>query len=155
MTRILLIAILLIASHCYAQKETKQINHRSPVYVSDWGMMTMMATDSFWIKAQAQIVSQIGSNEFNAVKTHFSYLQVPREMSFALPENLKNKCGFYRNMTRLNMEKIAAFTDYEKGKYMEKYVIMRVPYKGNEEWNKNVKWDTVYFVIHEEATDSA
>ena len=123
------------------------------VRVKDWGIMKILLLDEIWKNAEAEIVSQIGTSEFDSVKKKYDYRSVPPAMSIATAENRRNKQKYFEKLSELKLYKIASFSERAKGKEWGRLAILEVPYKGNEEWDVNVKWDTVYFIVPELAIE--
>jgi len=138
----------------YNQVTNPPATEKNPqVNVKDWGKVAMMIGDEIWNNAEGEIVSQIGTEEFAAVKKHYDYRSIPSAMSLANADNRKNVDKFYQKLSTLKIFKVATFNSVSGGKNWGKSVILKVPYEGNQEWDKNVKWDSLYIVINEEAVE--
>lgn len=153
----LFLAILLVSCSRYNQVSNLPANEKiekiPQVCVKDWGKMKMMIGEEIWNNAESEIVSQIGFDEYAVVKKNYDYRSIPSAMSLSSAENRKNVSTFYQKLSMLKLYKVATFTSSSGGKNWGKSVILKVPYDGNQDWDKNVKWDSVYFIINEDAIE--
>ena len=146
--------IILISCTRFSQVSNfPPIEINSPVHVKDWGKMKMMIGNDIWNNAENEIISQIGKDEYTVVKKKYDYKSLPLEMSLFNLENRKNVTKYYEKLSNLKLFRIAGFAVNSNGKDLGRNAILKVPYKGNEKWDMNVKWDSVYFVINEEAIE--
>ncbi|MCS3795954.1 hypothetical protein [Niastella sp. OAS944] len=151
----LFIAMLFMSCSAYNQVSNAPATEKNPqVNVKDWGKMKMMVGEEIWNNAAGEIVSQIGAEEFAAVKKHYDYKSIPAAMSLASENNRKNVDKFYQRLSALKIFKVATFNSVSNGKNWGKSVILKVPYEGNQEWDKNIKWDSVYIIINEEEVEN-
>lgn len=154
---LILLLFLLFASYSYSQTgyNNKKINENWPlIKVKDWGQMSMTIVDEIWNNSEREIITQIGKVEYRKVRENYSWQSIPAEMSNFAGGKKKDKNTYHEKMNKLKvMYKIATYTSSFQGKDWGKYVILKVPYAGNEDWDTNVKWDVVYFIFTEGAVE--
>lgn len=148
----LLLPILLIKVLCTAQTQAREY---PLVQVTDWKSRGYLFSDidDFLSTSQDTIIRNIGIEEFKKIK-QFCNIQ-------AWPEALRPRTDFYKDtaarrvffekMDKLKMYKIASCQNLSHGRDHGRCVILRVPYKSNESWDLNAKWDTVYFILDEKS----
>ncbi len=117
------------------------------VTVTDWQVMSMRMGPEVWANGKTEIVSQIGEAEFEAVKNNNDHRTIPPAMSAATKENRRNNPEYFKKLDRLHLYKIASFMHRSNGQDWGRMSILKAPYKGNEGWDAEVKWDSVYFIL--------
>ena len=93
---------------------------------------------------------------FNNVFTTFQTLNwknIPEQMSIWNSNKKTDTSVLYPRLSKLNLYKIATFRHVFQNEDWGNYVILRVPYIGNEKWDPTAKWDTVYFIVKAEAVE--
>jgi hypothetical protein len=138
---------------------------RPLVKVLDWQTRSWITFDDFFERSKQQIISQIGTYEFELVKQYAQHWRWPDSFKFS-SKQYKNKAEkklhhlqdsldrklYDSLLNRLKMYKIAVFDNLlDDGKTVRKYAILRVPFSTNREWDKETKWDTVYFILRDDA----
>ncbi|SRR5258706_4414287 len=146
----LIISLLVVFNSCYAQKE---INAKYPlVHVKDWRQKSFMVTEDFWNSTKADIVKQIGEENFEKVKTFSTNKNVPVQLLQWDGHKKVDLDEYCKRLSSLKVYRVAEFNEIWKDKDWGKYMILSVP---NQElyWDKTAKWDTVYFIIKADAVE--
>ena len=117
-----------------------------PVTVTNWGSLALyLLTNTYFSETKDSIIAQIGPEEFGKMERSCSIAGWPE--GFYSSDDDK---GQDEKMNRLKMYKIAAYTHIFNGTVFDRYVIVRVPYSENKEWNKTVSWEgNLYFMLKE------
>ncbi|SIO03200.1 hypothetical protein [Chitinophaga niabensis] len=118
------------------------------VRITDWTRKVAMFANGYWDNKWAdEVIRQIGADEFDKVKMAAGKQIVPKEMRTIKSIVLKDTAGLFKHLNELNMYKIATYSSVgSTGKVFE-MAILKVPYRGNEDWDANAKWDVLYFFI--------
>jgi hypothetical protein len=125
------------------------------VKVTDYGRLMFLLPEEYWENKAAQIERQIGVHEFEMVKKYSHRDNIPCEMQiFCEDKNgnpKKSLDSLKKKQSRLKVYHIATYTHIDNfGNNKGEYCILRVPYLENKNWDTNVTWDTVYFIIRKD-----
>ena len=86
------------------------------------------------------VVKQVGSDNMTHLRVFYGKPDYPKMF---YDSAYKNKKEYNKSLSKLKAYQVARFAKYdEQTKKTEKYVILRIPYKGNEDWASAAKWDT-------------
>lgn len=152
--RKIVLMLLLVTAGCYsyAQNSLEAKKKKDKVYITNWGRKLFGLLPGFWEGVWVNdIQKQVGELEFQKIKelTLKGRIPAPPEMSVLINNGtgIADTAVLYKNLSRLNMYRIASFTQINtKGTRFE-MAILTVPYEENKDWDKNVKWDSLYFFI--------
>ncbi|MEO7924516.1 MAG: hypothetical protein ABIR30_12620 [Chitinophagaceae bacterium] len=145
----LFLAVLLYASLPVFSQGGTSVNAQRAI-VTHWGSRAIiLLSDNYFLETKDSIIAQIGQEEFDNMKNKCSKNGWPDGLySSDLSEEEDRK--FDSLLNNLKMYSIASYTHIYYGTRFDRYVILRVPYEENKEWNANVKWDwNVYFLLKE------
>ena len=119
------------------------------VSVQNWGKKAMFLPENFWSENKSQeIINQIGAKEFQKVKTYSDSKNIPCEFLIFCGVKKREPEELYAELDRLHVYELATFKQYNSSwEYKGVYSVLSVPYNENENWNKGVRWDTIYFII--------
>ena len=140
--------ILFISMLASAQVTSRSVNEDPYVKVKNWGEKLFLFPPNYWENKYEEIVAQIGADEFEKVKKFSYYQNIPSQMTIFDGRKIVDTVTLYKKFDQLKVQHIATFTHFTRaGINRGKFAILRVPYKGNANWDTAAKWDTVYFVI--------
>lgn len=150
MKNIFSIALIILCFNLNTQGQ-KKYEQPTQVIITDWNEIGLFLNPQVYIENKDSIVSQIGDVEFEKLKEFGNNGGWPDSIAYDFK---KRKDSLYMKhyrdqLSRLKMFKIASYIQVLNGQKHERHAIIRVPYNKNTNWNKNVKWDTIYFVIKE------
>jgi len=120
------------------------------VKVKDWGSRALMLlSDNYFSATQDSVIFQVGQQEFDELKSRCSANGWPRGLYVSgLTE--EEDATFDQKLNGLKMYQIASYTHIYNGKTFDRYVILRVPYEENKNWDTEVKWTgNIYFLLKE------
>jgi len=85
---------------------------------------------------------------------NYDWKSIPSQMTIFDGNERKDIKQLNKKLDSLKIVyKIASFTHFPKGLEPRRYIILKVPYKGNEDWDRSAKWDTVYFILRAESLE--
>jgi hypothetical protein len=123
------------------------------VSVTDWNAIGLLFVPEFFEQNRDTLVRQIGAQEFEKVIKFGNILGWPRSMQYK-PGQQKDTIAqklYFERLSRLKMYKVASWQQHYNNQQTYRYALLRVPYVVNIAWDKDSKWDTVYFIIKESA----
>lgn len=122
-----------------------------PVKVTNWQERVLMINDSVMEQIKDSITSIIGEAEYEKFKANSTAFKWPTAIGGKMWRRADSLLRREHNekLGRLHVYQIASYQHVWEGVTRIKYAILRVPYKGNEDWDKEVKWDTIYFMVDE------
>ncbi|PZR07779.1 MAG: hypothetical protein DI539_23310 [Flavobacterium psychrophilum] len=123
------------------------------VSVTDWNAIGLLFVPEFFEQNRDTLVQQIGEQEFEKVKKSGNLLGWPRSMQYK-PGQQKDTAAqkhYFERLSKLKVYKVASWQQYYNNQKTYRYALLRVPYAVNINWDKDSKWDTVYFIIKESA----
>jgi hypothetical protein len=123
------------------------------VSVTDWNAIGLLFVPEFFEQNRDTLVRQIGEREFEKVLKFGNILGWPRSMQYK-PGQQKDTTAqqdYFERLSRLKMYKVASWQQYYNNQKTFRYALLRVPYAVNINWDKDSKWDTVYFIVKENA----
>jgi hypothetical protein len=141
---------IIVQTGCKVQSQQARLKVKekdSQVRITNWHRITVMFDENFWEKSRDEIVKQIGESEFEKVKANSGFSGVPSEMSLYDGRKRRDTSELYPKLAQLNLYHIATIPN--TGSKGGNFAILRCPYAENKNWDVAVKWDTVYFVLHE------
>jgi hypothetical protein len=139
-----------LSYNCLGQDQSPDSNH-TPVIVTEWNKKSFLFAEEFWNGKKEEIERQMGEGGLERLKKYSHYKNIPESMVIFSGGRKKNSDEFYSKLGQLkNLQMIAVFRHVFQGNDFGNYVVIQVPYKGNENWEPGVKWDTVYFIFKEE-----
>ncbi|UEG49376.1 hypothetical protein LK994_12110 [Ferruginibacter lapsinanis] len=119
---------------------------KKQVKVTNWGSRAIYIMGGYFKETKDEIVSQTGEALFEEIENKCSSAAWPA----ALNDMDSEDSIVTAKMNRLKLYRIATYQHKFNGNVFDKYVILEVPYVGNEDWDANVKWEgSVYFIIKE------
>jgi hypothetical protein len=150
--RILLFSYFFFMSIVAFSQKDSALKKGRKVQITDWKKVAYVVVDDFWKSTKDQIIKQVGKDEFEKIKT-FSGRNVPCAMQIFCEDKdgspKKNIDSLANKQSKLTVFKIADFIyTNERGKQFG-YSVLRVPYENNKDWDPNVNWDTVYFLVRD------
>lgn len=150
-TTILIATILLGARVCTAQHTQPQTGKESSV--TDWHAMGLLFVPEFFEQNKDSLIRQIGAHEFGKVMQFGNTLKWPKGIRYTpgLSKDTVAEKQYHQNLNRLKIYKIASWQQYYNNQKTHRYALLRVPYADNIHWDKDSKWDTIYFIIKESA----
>jgi hypothetical protein len=148
MKSLLLGCILLMGMAATAQKAPPKTKVKGElVKVKEWGGLSLYIMETFFNETKADIIAQIGEEEFNIMKGKCTEKGWPEGFYNSDNEEERNTLKLYR---------IAAYTHKFNGKTFRQYAILRIPYDENKGWKPHVKWEgNLYFLVPNEAVTTA
>lgn len=151
MKKSLFIFLIIISQWLHGQ--TGYLNSKPiKVDVVDWGSLSIWIGNDFFNATRDSIVAQIGDEEFEWMKDHCTSRNWPKGMYDSSLDEEEDK-KHMEKLNRLKKYKIASFQHIYNGMIFERYVILRVPYEDNKDWDPLVKWErSVYFLLNESDT---
>jgi len=112
----------------------------------------MTITDEVWNNIKAQFISQIGERGYEEVRKNYDWKSIPSQMTIFDGNKRKDLAQLNKKLDSLKVVyKIASFVHMLNGNEPRHYVVLMIPYKGNEDWDRSAKWDTVYFILKAES----
>lgn len=145
------LSFLVISVLVLAQSSEKKESLAIPVRITNWGDRGRLIAENFFTETKDSIISQIGSEEFEKVKKYSSVFSWPKSLQGKIwykSDSLMKK-EFHRKLDKLKVYQIANYCHYWEGSKDSRFSIIRVPYSDNMDWDKEAKWDTVYFIVQE------
>ncbi|MEO6613469.1 MAG: hypothetical protein ABIT05_15845 [Chitinophagaceae bacterium] len=120
------------------------------VKVTDWGSRSIyILSGNFFLETKDSIVAQVGEQEFDEMKGKCSSGDWPKGLYKSDLSEEEDK-AFDVLLNKLKMYRIAVYTHIYNGITFERYVILRVPYEENKNWDNSVQWEgNVYFLLKE------
>lgn len=148
MKKLILLAILFNGANAYSQDRTFPVKGRS-AEVLKWGSLSIIIGSSFFDATQDSIISKIGISEFEEMKEKCSTAGWPEGFyQFGLDEVADSMREL--KMGRLKMYGIGSYRHIYNGQLFERYIIIRVPYEENKNWDPEIKWEgNIYFLLKE------
>ena len=118
------------------------------VTVTNWGSRCIyIVSDAYFNQTKDSIIAKIGADEFNAMAAGCTRNAWPN--GFYDGDALDDAAA-KKKLNQLKMYRIATYQHIFNGKVFERYAILRIPYQGNEEWDRNVTWEgNRYFLLQE------
>ncbi|MBL0069391.1 MAG: hypothetical protein IPP39_13155 [Chitinophagaceae bacterium] len=117
--------------------------------VKDWGSRSIMILNAFFEETKDSIISQIGEEEFDEMKSNCSSSGWPQGV-YSSGMSDEDEVAFDRKLNELKMYRIASYTHKYNGKIFDRYVIVRVPFEENKNWNPSIQWKgNIYFLLKE------
>lgn len=123
------------------------------VSVTDWNAIGLLFVPEFFKNNRDTLVRQIGEQEFEKVIKSGNILGWPGSMQYK-PGQQKDTTAqkrYFEKLSKLKMYKAASWQQYYNNQKTYRYVLLRVPYTANIDWDRDTKWDTIYFIIKESA----
>ena len=153
MKRLTFIFFLLIGLHSIAQPgfaDRKFPVQGELVTVRDWGSRALMIlSDNYFSATRDSIIYQVGDQEFEEISRRCAANGWPDGL-YSPGSDDQDEKTFDEKLNRLKMYRIAAYTHIYNGKTFDRYVILRVPFEENKDWDVNVRWSgNVYFLLKE------
>lgn len=153
-----LLIILFSLVYSYGQANYRQDTVK--VKVKNWGTRGRILMPAYFTLMEPKVVAQVGKEEFEKIKAFSNSDSWPVAMQGSMTLNgaggvdsIQRHQAFYRKLDELKLYQVAKFNFTKDGVDWGNRVILRVTYKGNENWDRNAKWDTVYFILREDAVE--
>ena len=148
--KLLCLVSLLLFSGISSAQESRFPVKGEPVRVKNWGSLSLFILgDNYFSATRDSIILQIGEKEFAEMKGNCSVSGWPKGFYVPNLSEAEDK-AFYEKLGLLRMYRIAAVTHVYNGKTFDRYVILRVPYSENRDWNPAVTWEgNAYFLLAE------
>jgi hypothetical protein len=121
--------------------------------VTDWNAIGLLFVPEFFEQNRDTLIRQIGEQEFEKVIKFGNILGWPRSMQYK-PGQQKDTAAqkfYFERLNKLKMYKVASWQQSYNHQKTYRYALLRVPYAANVDWDKDSKWDTIYFIIKESA----
>jgi len=148
MRTIILVVLVGLSMHAFSQ--TSFPVKGELVKVKDWDSRSIIQFENFFDATQGSIIAQVGKEEFDNLKSRCTNAGWPVGIYRPDLTNEEDE-AFDSLLNKLRMYKIAAYTHIYNGKTFDRYVILRVPYDENKNWDTNVKWEgNIYFLLKED-----
>lgn len=130
-------------------QEKKMVNQPAQVMITDWKEVGLFQNPQVFIENKDSIVAQIGEAEFEKFKEFGNNGGWPDSIAYDITRRRDSLYmrHYYAQLNKLKMYKIASYVQVLNGEKHARHAILCVPYDKNKNWNKNVRWDTIYFVI--------
>lgn len=142
------ILILMASVNCFSQKNTKT---PEPVQVREWKNTAFFISDHFWNTAKDDLIKQLGVEGYEKAMKFSRAENMPKEMHLMLDgTHMKSREEFWAKMSTLKTFVAARVKREQENGGTNTKVLMMAPYADNKNWDTNVKWDTVYFLVKEE-----
>lgn len=126
-----------------------------PIKVRNWAGKSFLFTDEFWNGKKEQIDAQMGNGSFERVVKYSNFKNIPKQMSISNGASMDVPEDYYKKMSGLkNLTRVATFKHTFQGTDFGKYVVVEVPYQGNENWDSAAKWNIVYFIFEEQDVEA-
>lgn len=138
----------MVSVNCYSQDAKKM---PEPVQVTEWKKTAFIISDHFWNTAKNDLISQLGVEGYEKAMKFSKPENMPKEMHLMLDgTHMRSTEEYWAKMNTLKTF-VAARVKREQGNSnANTKVLMMAPYADNKNWDPNVKWDTVYFLVREE-----
>lgn len=147
---LLIVIFLGVLFVCSAQKSAMAQNPKQFVKIKNWEGRSFLFTEDFWKGKKEQIETQMGEGAFESVKKFSHFKNIPPQMSISNGPTMSDPETYYKKLSNLkNLYRVASFNHIFHGQDFGNYVIIQVPYIGNENWDTAAKWHTVYFIFEE------
>ena len=143
--------LLLNTMLCTAQYTSPQAGKE--VLVTDWNSIGLLFVPEFFEQNRDSLIAQIGAQEFEKVIKFGNILGWPRSVQYK-PGQQKDTLAqqrYFERLSRLKMYKIASWQQFYNNKKTYRYALLRIPYAENIHWDIASKWDTIYFILKEDA----
>lgn len=151
--------IFLLFASIYASAQNGFDNKQFPVKgqlvkVKEWGSRALMIlSDNYFSATRDSIIYQVGEEEFEQIKNRCAANSWPEGLYVSGVSEEEDK-AFDKKLNGLKMYGIATYTHIYNGKIFDRYIIIRVPYLENSNWDPAVKWSgDVYFLLKEADVD--
>lgn len=148
MRYIALVFLIFLSSCSTSQTITNEFSSKA-VTVKNWGEVAFFIPEGYWTeKKVAEIVKQIGYEEFERVKLYLRHDNIPCALLLFCNGVKKELDKFTAKLQSLKVFEIANYQNFSpSGELRDDNSILMVPYKGNEKFDITAKWDKVYFII--------
>jgi hypothetical protein len=148
MKKIILLPLLCILTKLSAQEKSFHTEGKL-THVRYWGSLSIMIGSSFFDATQDSIILQIGAGEFEEMKKKCSAAGWPKGLYQSSLDEEEDK-AHEEKMNRLKKYHIAAYTHIYNNMVFDRYVILRVPYEENRDWDPAIQWTgNIYFLLKE------
>ena len=131
---------------CFAQKVISS-QKETLVSIMDFDKVALFIG---FDETKDEIIKQIGLMEFDSVKKYSAVNSWPEEFAPKMRQTKEEKEQFLKRINELKLFEIASYIHKYKGEEFGSFAIIRIPYKENENWNSEVKWEGCrYFILPE------
>lgn len=146
--KLVCILTLMASVNCFSQNNKKTLER---VQVTEWKKTAFYIDNHFWNTAKDDLIKQLGVEGFEKAMKFSKAENMPKEMHLMLDgTTMRSREEFWAKMSTLKTY-VAARVKREQGNgNANTKVLMMAPYSDNKNWDTNVKWDTVYFLVREE-----
>ena len=150
MRYLVIIGLVLLIHGCAVQKNSVQ-SKLPKVAVTNWAEVAYYLPAGFWNETKSkEIISNIGAEHFEKVKTYSDLNMIPCQFLIFCGSGKKKPIPELRTkLEKLTAYELTSFHNITNdGVDRGQISILMVPYKGNEKWDADATWDTVYFLIN-------
>ena len=143
------IFVLMFSLKGFSQDAIKK--KAEPVQVAEWKKTAFMISDHFWNSAKDDLIKQLGVDGYQKAMKFSKPENMPREMHLMLDAtHMKSREEFWAKMGTLKTYVAARVKREQNNQNANTKILMMATYSDNKDWDRNVKWDTVYFLVREE-----
>lgn len=150
MRYLVIIGFALLVQSCAAQKDSTQTK-LTKVAVTDWGEVGYFFPANYWNETKSkEVISNIGADHFEKVKMYSNFRMIPCQfLIFCGTGKKKPIPELSEKLSKLTAYELTSFHNIpDDGVDRGEVSIIMVPYKGNENWDADATWDTVYFLVN-------
>jgi hypothetical protein len=136
-----------LVTNCIGQNGSLSNKSSSWAEVKDWAQASVVIVDDVWANIKQQIISQVGEDGYNEIRSHYDYKSIPPQMSVYGGGKKKDLKELSAKLSSLKVYKVASYDHIFQGKDWGKYIILKCPYEENKNWDTTAKWYVVYFIL--------
>lgn len=145
--KLVVILILMASVNCFSQSKKAP----EAVQVTEWKKTAFMISDHFWNTAKDDLIKQLGAEGYEKAIKYSKPEYMPKEMHLMLDgTHMRSREEYWAKMSTLKTFVAARVKREQENGSANTKVLMMAPYSDNKNWDTNVKWDTVYFLVREE-----
>ena len=148
MKKLFLLPLVLIVLTATAQESHFPVKGKQ-TEVLDWGSLSIIIGNAFFDATRDSIIHQIGPDEFEEMKTRCTQAGWPKGLYLSSLDEEEDK-AHEEKMNRLKKYRIATYTHIYNNMIFDRYVILRVPFEENRDWDPGIQWSgNIYFLLKE------
>lgn len=149
----LFVAVALTTKAEQTNPTNKELKRITTEWETDWGHLAFVTVAEYWSEHnKRQLLTQLSQSQLDKLILMTSHPKYrPCQMSaFCLSnsnERKKDTDSISQKISKLKIYRVATFINHGLDSFTESMTVICIPYKGNEDWDKEAVWDTVYNML--------